>query len=81
MTGTWTLVSRKLSDGLDCLSLKSPEGLTFCEYAPGTIPYQDYWHSYMNGFPKKEFTSREACVADAERIAGHALEPLRKVTA
>lgn len=57
--------------GLEVLVLKMPTGEVFCEYAPGKDP--KFWHQYYKGFPKRGFISREACIASAERIAGHKL--------
>lgn len=68
----WTLTSGRLNDGDECLVLKMPTGETFCEYTPALRPYT-HWHVYYNGFPKKSFMNREACIRDAERIAGHAI--------
>ncbi len=70
---TWELISGQLGDGADMLVLKMPTGETYCEYAPGRIPHQKYWCSYYNGDPRQDFSSKEACVANAEKIAGHKL--------
>lgn len=67
----WELVSSHLIDGSEFLILKMPTGEPFCEYAPGRDP--KFWHQYYKGFPKRGFVSREACIASAERIAGHSL--------
>lgn len=71
---SWELVSGKLSDGLECLVLKKPTGETLCTYAPGVAPYEQTWNSYFNGFPKQEFASRDACLRNAEKLAGMKLE-------
>lgn len=70
----WTLASNGLSDGAELLVLKQPDGQTLCMYAPGRKPYQDTWHSYFNGFPKQEFSSREKCIINAEWVARQKLE-------
>lgn len=71
---TWELVSgHVLSDGSEVLVLKMPTGETFCEYAEALAPFRGCWHSYYKGFPKRGFVSRESCIEDAERIAGHSL--------
>jgi hypothetical protein len=64
----WKLFSSRLSDGAEVLTLKR-DGRTVCEYAPALYPYQG-WHAYYNGFPKAEFSTREACIKDAERVSG-----------
>lgn len=69
----WELVSGRFSDGEECLTLKNPNGSTFCVYAPGRRPYQNLWQSYWSAFPKEEFSSRESCIQNAEKIAGHPL--------
>lgn len=70
----WELISGHLNDGAECLVLKMPTGQRFCEYAPSPVPPGKFWHSYYEqNFVKGRFVSREACIRDAERIAGHAL--------
>jgi hypothetical protein len=69
----WELISSELGDGAECLTLKMPSGEPFCDYVPGRQPFEKYWHSYFKGFPKKDFLSREACIRNAESIAGHPL--------
>lgn len=69
----WQLKSSKLIDGYEVLSLKL-NGRTFCEYAPGVPALTNKWHSYFNGDPKQEFSSREACIANAKSIANQPLE-------
>lgn len=69
----WQLVSGRLNDGAEILVLKMPTGEIFCEYAQGLRPHQKYWHLYYSGFAKRGFLSRETCIKDAERIAGHSL--------
>lgn len=76
LAGKWQLVSGRLPDLAECLVLKMPTGEAFCEYAPGEGAYKNFWHSYYKGFPKRGFVSREACIEDAQRIAGHELQVL-----
>ena len=68
----WLLISIRLSDGAECLTLRN-NGQEVCTYAPGRAPYQHMWHSYFKGFPKQDFSSREACIANAESIANRKL--------
>lgn len=66
----WALYSGKLQDGTEVLSLMQPNGHVLCEYTEGT---DKTWHVYFHGLPKKEFTSKEAAIRNAEGCAGHPL--------
>ena len=73
MTETWQLISGKLQNGNELLTLKRGDKV-LCLYAPAVGAFKGRWHSYYNGFPLAEFSSREACIRDAERIANQSLE-------
>ncbi len=67
---SWELLSIRLKDdGAEALILRDGNGRVVREYAPGKQEYQNVWTCYSNGFPLKEFSSREAVVKDANRQA------------
>lgn len=69
---TWKLARGRLSDGAETLILLRNEEI-FCHYAQGKKPHDDLWHVYYKTFPKAEFKSRDACIRNAETIAGRKL--------
>ena len=69
----YELISSQRIDGAEMLVLYQGNRRIF-SYAPSDFPSLDRWYGFSFGFLIKSFTSREACIRDAELVAGHPLE-------